>query len=143
MPRLPSLHHCTSQPLHFFGRAAELTLLDQALAGAEPSVAAMVGPGGQGKTAIVRHWLQVCAGRARPLDGVFLWSFYRNQDGDQCLQALVAYADGLSQPPAISASYCVDHMLEVLRRERWALVLDGTEVMQHEAGSWFGRFTHP
>src|SRR5262249_35716929 len=38
---------------------------------------------------------------------------------------------------------CVDHLLPRLRRERWALVLDGTEVAQHDSGPWFGRFVHP
>src|SRR6202011_1805491 len=38
---------------------------------------------------------------------------------------------------------CVDRLLPRLRRERWALVLDGTEVAQHDHGSWFGRFLHP
>jgi tetratricopeptide (TPR) repeat protein len=37
----------------------------------------------------------------------------------------------------------VDRLLPLLRRERWAIVLDGTEVVQHEAGAWFGRFVHP
>jgi hypothetical protein len=143
MPRPPSIHHCTSQPLHFFGRAQELTLLDQALAGGAASVLAMVGPGGQGKTAIAQHWLTSCASRSGPLDGVFLWSFYRNKDSDLCLRDLYAYATGLDQTPEVSASYCVDRLLEVFRRERWAVVLDGTEVVQHEAGSWFGRFVHP
>jgi len=143
MPRPPSIHHCTSQALHFFGRAAELALLDQAVAGGEPSVAAMVGPGGQGKTAIVQHWLGRCAGRPRPLDGIFLWSFYRNKDSDSCLRELLAYAEGMAQAPEVSASYCVDRVLQVLRREQWALVLDGTEVVQHETGLWFGRFIHP
>ena len=54
--RPPHIHHCTSEPYRFFGRAAELALLDAALAGCEPSVAALVGPGGQGKTAIVQHY---------------------------------------------------------------------------------------
>src|SRR5437588_9111655 len=27
-PRKPQVHHCTSEPLRFFGRAAELALLD-------------------------------------------------------------------------------------------------------------------
>src|SRR4051812_23000919 len=56
--RPPRLLHCTSEPLHFFGRAAELALLDAALNERGPSVVALVGPGGQGKTAIVRHWLE-------------------------------------------------------------------------------------
>src|SRR5262245_48228435 len=58
MSRPPRLLHCTSEPLHFFGRAAELALLDAALDVTGPSVVALVGPGGQGKTAIVRHWLE-------------------------------------------------------------------------------------
>jgi tetratricopeptide (TPR) repeat protein len=137
--RAPAIHHCTSHALHFFGRAEELALLDRALAGGEPSVAAMIGPGGQGKTAIVQHWLE----RLQDIDGVFLWSFYRGKDSDLCLRELLAYAEGLDQPPDVSASYCVDRLLPILRRERWALVLDGTEVVQHEQGAWLGRFVHP
>src|SRR5207248_2524200 len=70
------------------------------------------------------------------------WSFYRGKDADLCLRRLHAYATG-SAPGDVSASYCVDHLVPVLRRERWAVVLDGTEVVQHEGGAWFGRFTHP
>jgi hypothetical protein len=139
--RKPAIHHCTSEPLHFFGREKELALLDQALEGEGASVLAMVGPGGQGKTAIVQHWLGRCT--MRSLDGVFLWSFYRGKDSDHCLRELHAYAEGSPVAAEVSASYCVDHVLEVLRRERWALVLDGTEVVQHETGPWFGRFVHP
>lgn len=138
--RPPSIHHCTSQPLQFFGREAELALLDDALAGAGPSVLALVGPGGQGKTAIVQHWLTRADHTA---NGVFLWSFYRGKDSDLCLRELLAYAEGLTEPPEVSASYCVDQLLPLLRGERWAIVLDGTEVVQHEEGDWFGRFVHP
>ena len=141
--RTPSIRHCTSQPLRFFGRAAELALLDHALFGSEPSVAALVGPGGQGKTAIVQQWLQQVAQRLDEIDGIFLWSFYRSKDSDSCLRELLAYAESLANPPDVSASYCVDRLLPRLRQERWALVLDGTEVVQHETGSWYGRFVHP
>jgi hypothetical protein len=154
MPRPPLIHHCTSQPRHFFGREAELALLDKAVRGGEPSVAALVGPGGQGKTAIVQHWLERCLGRVRPLDGLFLWSFYRNKDSDSSLRELYAYAAGIADVPdsrrpagkpdlRVSASYCVDYLLDVLRREQWAVVFDGTEVVQHDTGAWFGRFIHP
>lgn len=143
MPRPPLIHHCTSQPLRFFGRESELALLDEALAGGATSVVAMIGPGGQGKTAIVQHWLHSLAERGRVLEGVFLWSFYRGKDSDLCLRELLGYATGAAQPPEVSASYCVDHLLPILRRERWALVFDGTEVVQHETGSWYGRFVHP
>src|SRR5262249_51276647 len=99
--------------------------------------------GGQGKTAIVQHWLHGLAAGSRHTDGVFLWSFYRGKDADLCLRELYAYAEGLPAAPELSASYCVDHLLPRLRSERWALVLDGTEVVQHDGGTWFGRFAHP
>jgi hypothetical protein len=141
--RPPCIHHCTSEPYRFFGRSAELTLLDAALAGGRESVVAFIGPGGQGKTAIVQHWLEKLLTAADRPDGVFLWSFYRGKDADLCLRSLYAYAEGLQQPPDLSASYCVDHLMPRLRRERWAIVLDGTEVAQYDSGSWLGRFLHP
>ena len=143
MYRLPHIHHCTSEPYRFFGRAAELALLDAALTGGEPSVAALAGPGGQGKTAIVQHWLERLLSCDPQPDGVFLWSFYRGKDADLCLRELYAYAAGLAHAPDLSASYCVDHLLPILRRERWALVFDGAEVAQYEDGPWQGRFLHP
>ncbi|HBI43937.1 MAG TPA: hypothetical protein DDY78_13960, partial [Planctomycetales bacterium] len=143
MPRLPHIHHCTSEPYRFFGRAAELALLDAALSGGEPSVAALAGPGGQGKTAIVQHWLERLLSHEPAPDGVFLWSFYRGKDADLCLRELYAYAAGLAHTSDVSASYCVDHLLPILRRERVALVFDGAEVAQYEDGPWRGRFLHP
>src|SRR5262249_57694142 len=65
----PRLLHCPSEPLHFFGRADELALLDAALDESGPSVVALVGPGGQGKTAIVRHWLERFLPSARSTGG--------------------------------------------------------------------------
>src|SRR6516164_8348055 len=101
--RPPHIHHCTSEPYRFFGRAAELELLDGAVAGSEPSVVALVGPGGQGKTAIVQHWLERLVSAAQRPVGVFLWSFYRGKDADLCLRQLLAYAEGLDHPPAVAA----------------------------------------
>jgi tetratricopeptide (TPR) repeat protein len=143
VPRPVHLHHATSTPYRFFGRDAELALLDRALTELDVSLVAFVGPGGQGKTAVLQHWLAPFLHGQRRLDGVFLWSFYRGKDADLFLRELYAYAAGLSQPPDVSATYCVDHLLPVLRRERWALALDGAEVVQYEAGPWFGRFVHP
>jgi hypothetical protein len=148
LPRPARIHHCTSEPYRFFGRDAELALLDEALAGGAASAVALVGPGGQGKTAVVQHWLErLLHGGSEDsppsVDGVFLWSFYRGKDADRCLRELYAYAAGLADAPDVAASYCVDHLLPVLRRERWALVFDGTEVAQYDAGPWEGRFLHP
>jgi len=141
------IHHCTSRPAHFFGRDAELALLDAALEAGGPSVVAFVGPGGQGKTAIVQHWLErlVATGRVYPggVDGVFLWSFYRGKDADLGLRELYGHAAGAAAAPDLSATYAVDHLLPQLRRQRWVVILDGAEVAQYDSGPWFGRFVHP
>jgi hypothetical protein len=141
-PRPPRVLHSTSQPFRFFGRTAELALLEEAFHGGPASVLALIGPGGQGKTAILQQWLHRFLGGDLQADGVFLWSFYRGKDADLCLHELYAYATGVPAPD-VSASYCVDHLLPLLHRERWALLLDGTEVVQYEGGDWFGRFLHP
>jgi hypothetical protein len=138
------IHHCTSQPAHFFGRDTELSLLDAALEPGGPSVVAFVGPGGQGKTAIVQHWLErLAAVQSDGVDGVFLWSFYRGKDADLCLRELYGHAAGAGAAPDVSATYAVDHLLPRLRRERWVVIFDGAEVAQYDSGPWFGRFVHP
>ncbi len=141
--RPPRVVHSTPEPYRFFGRQRELAILDEALDGGTAGVVALVGPGGQGKTAIARQWLQQVASRTQPVDGVYLWSFYRGKDADRCLRDWYAYAAGVAVPGDVSASWCVDHLLDVLRQERWAVVLDGTEVAQYEEGPWRGRFLHP
>ncbi|MBV9124372.1 MAG: ATP-binding protein, partial [Planctomycetes bacterium] len=142
-PPLVRIHHCTSQPYRFFGRTAELALLDQALAPGGPSLVALIGPGGQGKTAIVQHWLEQVLAQPGAVRGIFLWSFYRGKDVDLCLRELYAFTAGLIHLPDVSAAYCVDHLLPLLRAQPWVLILDGTEVVQYEAGPWFGRCVHP
>jgi tetratricopeptide (TPR) repeat protein len=149
--RPPSVHHCTSEPFCFFGRAAELGLLNRALNDDDISVIGFVGAGGQGKTAILQRWLQQQLTPPCRWDGLFFWSFYRGKDADLCLEQLYAYAEGHARlgmvsrprPALVSASYSVDHLLPVLRGERWVLILDGTEVVQYESGPWSGRFVHP
>ncbi len=137
------VHHCTSVPYKFFGRTAELHLLHEALASAAVSLVALIGPGGQGKTAIVQHWLSELSSRPSTADGVVLWSFYRGKDGDLCLRQLLADVTGAAVLPEASASYCVDKLLSLLRHDRWVVVLDGLEVVQYESGPWLGRLIHP
>jgi tetratricopeptide (TPR) repeat protein len=141
--RPPRIVHCTSEPYRFFGRSAELALLDRSLTPDGPNVVALVGPGGQGKTAIVQHWLEQLSAQALGLDGLFLWSFYRGKDADACLRELYGYAIGRGSVGDVSASWCVDQLLSIFRSETWAIVLDGAEVVQYDGGAWGGRFLHP
>src|SRR5262249_2973566 len=83
------------------------------------------------------------AARLDQLDGLFFWSFYRGKDSDLCLRQLFGYAVGAETVPEVSSSYAVDRLLPIMQSERWALILDGTEVVQHEEGAWRGRLIHP
>src|SRR5262249_10269144 len=127
----------------FFGRAAELHALDEALAATDVSLVALLGLGGQGKTAIVQEWLERLGGEPARAEGVFLWSFYRGKDAGLWLRQLLADVAGTVPTADVSASYCVDRLLELLRCRRWAVVLDGLEVVQYDTGAWFGRVIHP
>jgi hypothetical protein len=142
---MPSIHvhHVTSHAHRFFGRDAELALLNAAIASNEVSLVAMIGPGGQGKTAILQHWLTPFAVGGQPVDGVFFWSFYRGKDADLCLRELYAQVAGSAPLRDLSATYCVDHLLPLLRQQRWIVALDGVEVVQYDTGPWYGRFAHP
>ena len=122
MSQSPSVHvhHTTSHARQFVGRKGELDLLRKAWENSADSVIALVGPGGQGKTAIVQQWLEAVAETRPEPAGIFLWSFYRGKDSDLCLRALFAAVAGLSQSPEVSASYCVDHLLPLLRSNRWS-----------------------
>ena len=137
------IHHATSLPFRFFGREAELALLDRAAGEEDLSMVALIGPGGQGKTAILQIWLDRLAAGGQPVEGVFLWSFYRGKDADRFLRELYAAVAGFAHLPDVSATYCVDQLLPLLRTRRWVLALDGTEVVQYDSGPWFGRFLHP
>ena len=141
MPRPPHIQHCTSEAVHFFGRQEEFdpSRSGPARAGAR-AVLALVGPGGQGKTAIVQHWLDRLPCQ---VDGLFFWSFYRGKEPRSVPARVVRLWHRAQSSANVSASYCVDAVLPILRQERWTVIFDGLEVVQHEKGNWFGRIQHP
>ncbi len=61
-----------------FGRAEDLTFLDDAWANPQVNIVTIVAWAGVGKSTLVNHWLQhVAAQRYRSAELVFGWSFYR------------------------------------------------------------------
>ncbi len=62
---------------HLIGREAELARLDAAWESDGINVISIVARGGEGKTALVRHWLdQIATDGFRGARRVFDWSFY-------------------------------------------------------------------
>lgn len=86
--------HVLQPARHFVGRVAELDALRAHLADPAVRLVAVVGPGGAGKTALVREL-------ARGAPSSWAWSFYEEPDAEACVAALdafrgaVAVLDGL------------------------------------------------
>jgi tetratricopeptide (TPR) repeat protein len=124
-----------------FGREKALGWLDDAYADSEVGVLALVGFGGVGKSALVRHWLET---RFKPEDRAprfFGVSFYsqgtREQAGssDQFLvKALETFGETDVVQKLKSAWDRGERLAELVAAEPTVLVLDGLEPLQHGPG---------
>src|SRR5205814_3250514 len=131
---------------HFVGRAAEVAALRELWETGFRGVAALVGLGGAGKTAVAARFLdQVLAGQLVPLpSGVFVWSFYQEPDAGHFLLEAMRYFAGEAATTAKGTG------LLHLVREALAtagpcfLVLDGLErVQRQEDTDAYGQLEDP
>ena len=82
----------------FVGRVAEMAWLTECWRDPGCSVVFVVAPGGQGKTTLVRHWLD----RLEPVDApgaVFWWGFGAVPSVDEFFTAALDYFSGGEAPP--------------------------------------------
>jgi hypothetical protein len=86
-PRV-DLSHLPAGAEHFLGRVPELAVLDGAwAAGSRIAIVELIAPGGTGKTALARRWLDGLRGAGWNGDWgdagqVFGWSFFSQGTGD-------------------------------------------------------------
>ncbi len=76
--------HVLQPARHFVGRAVELDALRAQIADPAVHLVAVIGPGGAGKTALVREL-------ARGAASSWAWSFYEDPDAEACVAALEAF----------------------------------------------------
>lgn len=152
--RLADLHEGIVHPLPsaplFVGRVEELDAVRGFWrGGAEDHVLALIGLGGAGKTAIasalVSGLLDPTAGADRP-DGLFVWSFYVDQDVNNFLRHAYRYFSRGMKPESSGAGllYRLTEMLNDSGRN--LLVLDGLERVQRPPGDLkrgFGELDDP
>jgi hypothetical protein len=120
----------------FFGRSAELQLLNDAWTGNATRIIQFIAPGGTGKTKLLRHWLDHTAG----IDALLAWSFYsQGASEDKQTSATPFFSHAFEKLGSTRERFATEedkgeHLAELLRRQRCVLVLDGLEPLQH-AGS--------
>jgi hypothetical protein len=142
-PQVPnqriSLGHLPTTSGELLGRDSELDTIDRLWASGT-NIATVVARGGEGKTALVRHWIhsRVRSGLLADARWVFAWSF--DGQGQQATHALDFLGAALSffdenpksatEPPDKQATKLVAQ----LRSQRGLLILDGFEILQAPPG---------
>ncbi len=139
----------------FFGREAELQMLNDAWYGEEnphpnPSprgrgaketrIIQFIAPGGTGKTKLLRHWLDHTDG----IDALIAWSFYSqgaSEDKQTSATPFFSHAFeklGSTRERFVTEEDKGEHLADLLRRQRCVLVLDGLEPLQHAGNGMRG-----
>ena len=117
----------------FFGRSAELQLLNDAWANTTTRIIQFIAAGGTGKTKLLRHWLDHTA----DIPVLIAWSFYsQGSSEDKQTSATPFFSHvfeklGSTRERFASEEDKGDHLAELLRDKRYVLVLDGLEPLQH------------
>lgn len=125
---------------NLFGRERELDLLFNAWDAGKSGVVVLQAMGGQGKTALMRHWVQTmmeCSWRGA--SRIYVESFYSQGTDEKrggSADAFFTHAldwFGYSGPKLTSRSAEGEELAKLLQRERTLLVLDGLEPLQYPA----------
>ncbi|MFO1432417.1 MAG: TIR domain-containing protein [Candidatus Competibacteraceae bacterium] len=135
----------------FLGREVELKLLDDAWAdNGHTQVVELVAPGGVGKTALVKRWLDCLkADSWRGAQRVYGWSFFsqgtsddRQASDDNFLSAALGWF-AVAHDPAMSPWDKGKRLAEAVSASRTLLVLDGVEPLQYPPGPMAGQLRAP
>ena len=135
----------------FLGREAELKLLDDAWADTgHTQVVELVAPGGVGKTALVKRWLDRFKAEGwRGAQRVYGWSFFsqdtsddRQASDDNFLSAALGWF-AVEHDPALSPWDKGKRLAEAVSASRTLLVLDGVEPLQYPPGPLAGALRAP
>ncbi|UJS24162.1 hypothetical protein [Thiothrix winogradskyi] len=121
----------------FFGREAELKLLNDAWKNDTTNIIQFIAPGGTGKTKMLRYWLD----QVRP-EKLIAWSFYSQGASEEkqpsatlfynllfdSLDPSKTIADFANQPEKMG-----EYLADLLRQQNCLLILDGFEPLQHSS----------
>ena len=117
----------------FFGREAELQLLNDSWTNEKTRIVQLIAPAGMGKTKLLRHWID----HTSDIPVLIAWSFYsQGASEDRQISATPFFNHafemlGSSHDMFASEEDKGDHLAQLLRGKRYVLVLDGLESLQH------------
>jgi tetratricopeptide (TPR) repeat protein len=124
----------------FFGRVAELQLLNDAWSSNTTRIIQFIAPGGTGKTKLLRHWLD----QTHDIPVLIAWSFYSQGSSENKQTSATPFFShafenlGSSRERFASEEEKGEHLAELLRGKRYVLVLDGLEPLQHGGAAMRG-----
>lgn len=131
--------------LEFVGRRAELTALDAAWQEPGVRLQTVIGVGGEGKTALVRRWLdRMAADQFRGAARVYDWSFYTQVVGEDWQTLAARFVEQLLVWLDDPRPYEGDprakglRLAGLIREQPTLLVLDGLEPLQFPPGEGGG-----
>ncbi|OQX14701.1 MAG: hypothetical protein BWK73_08800 [Thiothrix lacustris] len=164
-PTTPEYIHSDRLPTvkgGFFGRTAELQLLNNAWSGTTPTttvetqnlaslptppttntttrIIQFIAPGGTGKTKLLRHWLD----HTTDIPVLIAWSFYsQGASEDKQTSATPFFSHAFAKLGSTRERFASeedkgDHLAELLHGKRYVLVLDGLEPLQHGGAAMRG-----
>lgn len=106
-------------------------------------ISSLVGFGGEGKTSIARHWIELIKNEGKEikkLNGIFWWNFYAKPNFEEFLFQTFNYLDGnkILKGKKISKQAQLHFVAAMLYAKKYIFILDGFEVMQHQGGDLYG-----
>ena len=121
----------------FFGREAELKILNDAWGSNSTNILQFIAPGGTGKTKMIRFWLD----QIRP-EKLIAWSFYSQGSSEEkqptatqfysrvfeLLDPSKTVTDFANQPEKMG-----EYLADLFRQQNCLLILDGFEPLQHSS----------
>lgn len=115
----------------FVGREQEIAALVQYWRSASSGVLALVGLGGAGKTAIAERLVEYVEHEEKfRADGMFIWSFYTDQNANTFLRELYRYFTGGQETDAMGGGV-LHQLTEILSSGgHYLIVMDGLERIQ-------------
>ncbi|HEX2120966.1 MAG TPA: TIR domain-containing protein, partial [Thermoanaerobaculia bacterium] len=145
-----SISHLPSAGELLIGRETELARLNEAWDSAREHIITVIGRGGEGKSNLVRHWLNdMAANKWRGAERVYGWSFYsqgtndKAASADQFIDQALRFFGEASPETLKSADARGEKLAQLVGSNRNLLVLDGLEPLQYPPGAMHGRLKDP